>query len=117
MLRLTVFLKRNPDLTVEEFRSHWRDVHGPLIRDNPDLARHIVRYEQHLPADVGLFAGTEGYDGIAVQWLESIDAFKGFMDEPAYMTDVYPDEERFLDRDGLVWMVTDEPTVVIAGDP
>lgn len=115
MLRLTVFLKRNPELSVEEFRTHWRDVHGPLIAGNPDLARHIVRYEQHLPADVGGLAGTEGYDGIAVQWLESIDAFTGFMNEPAYMEQVHPDEERFLDRDGLVWMVTDEPNVVIAG--
>ena len=26
---------------------------------------------------------------------------------------VYEDEDRFLDRDGLVWMVADEPTVVI----
>jgi hypothetical protein len=31
------------------------------------------------------------------------------------MQHIFPDEDRFLDRNGLVWMITEEPTVVIDG--
>ncbi len=115
MLRLTVFLKRNPDLSVEEFRRHWHERHGPLIAGTPELARHIVRYEQLEPADVGVWAGTEGFDGIAVQWFRALEDFQAFTAEPAYAALVYPDEARFLHRDGLVWMMSPEPTVIIGG--
>ena len=33
----------------------------------------------------------------------------------AYAELIYPDEARFLDRDGLVWMMSPEPTVIIDG--
>jgi hypothetical protein len=48
-----------------------------------------------------------------VQWFNALDDFTAFVGEPDYATHIYPDEERFLDRKGLVWMVTEEPTVVI----
>jgi hypothetical protein len=41
MIRLTALLVRNPDLTHDEFLRYWHDVHGPLMRDTPELARHI----------------------------------------------------------------------------
>lgn len=114
MIRLTALLVRHPDLTHDQFVDHWEHVHGPLIRDTPELARHLLRYEQHPLAD-DRGAGTVGYDGVAVQWLESIDSLFAFVSEPAYAEVVAPDERRLLDMDRIQVVFTDEPRVLIDG--
>ncbi len=38
--------------------------------------------------------------------------FRAFFGVPEVLA---PDEERFLDRDHLVWMITDEPRVTMDG--
>ena len=70
MIILTALLHRNPALTHDEFLHHWHEVHGPLIRDTPSLARHIVRYEQYDGVDDRGVGG--GFDGVALQWLSLI---------------------------------------------
>lgn len=118
MVRLTVFVRRKPGMTPEEFAHHWHHHHGPLIAGLPSLAARLVRYEQHGRAAVPAWAGTEGYDGMAVQWFRSFADFEGFLADPAYAEHVAPDEDRFLDRAGVLWLFThEEPVVVIDGDP
>ncbi|MEI7885805.1 MAG: EthD domain-containing protein [Actinomycetes bacterium] len=116
MVKLFALLRRHPDMTTEEFVTHWRDHHGPLIKNEPLLARHIVRYEQHVRHRDGGLSGNEGLDGVAVQWFNSIDDFVGFMSEPAYASLIAPDEQRFLDMNTLEFIVTEEPTVIISGE-
>jgi uncharacterized protein (TIGR02118 family) len=115
MVKLTCFLKRRPGMTAEDFDRHWREVHGPLIAGLPALARHIVRYEQHPRLRGSDVVGTPGYDGVAVQWFRSLDEFMAFVGEPDYAAHVAPDEGAFLDRGALVWMLTEDPRVVIDG--
>jgi hypothetical protein len=43
------------------------------------------------------------------------EEFQAFCAEPIYLDLVVPDEARFLDRDSLVWMITEEPMVTIDG--
>ena len=66
MVKLFALLRRRPGLGPEEFRAHWRDVHGPLIASTPELARHVVRYEQHPRHRPDALSGTDGVDGVAV---------------------------------------------------
>ena len=112
MIRLTALLKRNPDLSHDEFVDHWANQHGPLIRDNPALARHFVRYEQHPLAEDQSFA-VGGYDGMAIQWFHSMDDMVAFVSEPSYAESVMPDERRFLDLDGIAVTFTTDPVVMI----
>ena len=116
MVRMTVFVRRREDLDHQAFVDHWRNRHGPLIAGTPALARHIVRYEQHVRHRPDLLSGTEDCDGVAVQWFTSIDDFVAFMSEPKYAELIAPDERRFLDMDRVEFIITDEPTVVIDGD-
>ncbi len=115
MVKLFAVLRRRPGMSVEEFVTHWRDRHGPLIAGEPSLARHIVRYEQHVRHRPEPLSGTEDVDGVAVQWFTSMDAFVAFMSEPAYSELIAPDERRFLDLERLEFVITEEPTVVIDG--
>lgn len=114
MVKLLCFLRRHPDLDEEGFHRHWREHHGPLIAGLPNLARHLVRYEQHRRLD-GELTGSEGYDGVTVQWFRRIEDFYAFVAEPDYAEHIAPDEARFLDRSALVWMIAHEPHVVIDG--
>lgn len=115
MVKLFAVLRRRPDLSVEEFRAHWRERHGPLIAGTPALARHIVRYEQHVRHRPDAISGTDDVDGVAEQWFRSIDDFVAFISEPAYAEHVAPDERRFLDVDRLEFVICDDPHVVIDG--
>ena len=115
MVKLFAMLRRKEGMTHEEFVDHWVNSHGPLIAGTPSLARHIVRYEQHVRHVPDAIAGNEGYDGVTVQWFDSMDGFVGFMREPEYADLIHPDEQRFLDMSGLVYLITEEPILVIDG--
>lgn len=118
VLKLTVLVKRNPALGVEEFHHAWR-YHGRMIANEPDLRRHIVRYEQHhrSMADYrggeGAEDGNGGYDGLVLQWFEHHRDFVAFVQDPKYLELVKPDEERLLDMDGIVVLFTDEAETFI----
>ncbi len=114
MVKLIVFLKRRPGMSVEEFREHWRDRHGPLVRSTTEMARHVVSYEQLLPAESWLPIGTE-FDGVTIMTFAEVADLEAFVQEPAYGEVIAPDEQSFLDMEDLVGVIVEEPTVVIPG--
>jgi len=115
MIKLTVLVKRNPALSVEEFHEEWR-AHGRMIAAEPAFAPFIKRYEQHhrIPADYGspLYAGEE-FDGVAMQWFDGFKDFLAMLDTPEYAAKMQPDETRILDLPKMVILITEEPEVFI----
>jgi uncharacterized protein (TIGR02118 family) len=111
MVRLTCLLRRKDGLTPAEFHAHWRDVHGPLIAASLS-GRHVVRYEQH-PRSLDDYAGDDdGFDGVTVQWFESMDAYRAHMEEPDFGA-IWKDIENFLDTDRLHFILTEHPRLVM----
>jgi uncharacterized protein (TIGR02118 family) len=115
MVRLTCLLRRKQGLSPAEFHAHWREVHGPLIAASRSGC-HVVRYEQH-PRALEDYAGDDdpGFDGVTVQWFESLDAYRAHMAEPDF-PDVWVDIESFLDTDRLHFILTEHPRVVMGDD-
>jgi len=111
MIKLTVLVKRNPSLSIEQFHEMWRE-HGRMIAGDADLRRHIVRYEQHHRAIADYRTG-DTYDGLAVQWFEHFSDFLAFLNDPKYVERVQPDEQRLLDMDKLVVLFTEEAETFI----
>ena len=107
-MALHCFVKRRPDLTREEFLAYWRNRHGPLIRDTPELARWTTRYVQHAahPKD------SSGYDGVAVQDFASWDDFIAMITGPAGEL-MRQDETNFLSQKDIAVVFTTEPGVMI----
>jgi uncharacterized protein (TIGR02118 family) len=66
-------LTRKGGMSVEEFQTYWRDVHGPLVARVPGLRRYIQSqtlpelYEAEKPPD---------FDGIAETWWDSVEAME-----------------------------------------
>lgn len=116
MIKLVCFLTRKPGLDRGEFHRHWAESHGPLIAGCEPLSRHIVRYEQHsrLDADYEREEGG-GFDGVTIQWFESMKSFGAFVQESAYPELIAPDEDRFLDKGGFGLIFTEEGHAVMEG--
>jgi hypothetical protein len=112
VIKLTVLVKRNPALSVEEFHDEWR-AHGRMIADEPAFHRFIKRYEQHhrVPAD---YRNGGAFDGMAVQWFETYRDFVALIESPEYAAKMQPDEARILDPDGIVVLFTEEAEVLIS---
>jgi uncharacterized protein (TIGR02118 family) len=115
MVRLTCLLRRKEGLSPAEFHAHWREVHGPLIAASRS-GSHVVRYEQH-PRALEDYAGDDdpGFDGVTVQWFESLDAYRAHMAEHDF-PDIWVDIERFLDTEKLHFILTEHPRVVMGDD-
>jgi hypothetical protein len=116
VIKLICFVKRNPKLSIGEFHRHWRDTHARLIRETPGAADRIIRYEQNHRAPDDYARGGD-FDGVAIQWFRSSDDFVAMVGDPEYQAKVVPDEYALLDRNALVWILTNEEEVVIPGPP
>jgi hypothetical protein len=116
MIRLTALLRRNPQLSHHEFETHWREVHAPLMRSLPDIDQRVLRYEQHPRAVApGQWTGSEGVDGMAVQWFPAVDDLMAMIADPSYQEKIAPDERHLLDLDRSLFVVTSDPRVIIDG--
>ena len=119
MIKLTVFVQRNPALSIDEFHAEWR-AHGQMIADEPAFRTHIRRYEQHhrtledyRKPLLGDGPDRAQYDGVAVQWFDSFKDFLALIQTPEYAAKMQPDEARILDPDGIVVLFTEEAEVFI----
>jgi len=99
MIIVLGFYKRKPDLTYEQFSHHWRNVHGPLIRNTPEIAKYIRRYVQHHLQSNNIFPGLEplAFDGFSEVWFDSVEDLKKLRAEPNHKEILIPDEHKFLD--------------------
>jgi hypothetical protein len=114
MIRLTALLRRNPALSPAQFQAHWSGTHAGLMRNLPGIEDRVIRYEQHSRlAAPGKWTGSEGVDGMAVQWFRGIDDLLAMVADPDYQRTVVPDEHHLLDLQASKFLVTQEPRLII----
>src|SRR5215218_5134021 len=117
-IKVFEYLRRRPGMSRDEFHAYWRGVHAPMIADDPDLRRHVARYElnHRLPEDSerdrqeGEFEDV-GWDGVAVLWFDSIDDMRALGAEPA-MAGVRDDAAEFRVDERLI-VVTEDPEIIV----
>lgn len=113
MVRLICLVKRKEGMSPEDFHRYWRDRHGPLVASTRS-GSHVLRYEQHHRPLADYGRDPRGYDGATQQWFSSVEDFFASLAEPDYQ-EIDADTRRFLDVDRLVFVLTEEPDVVIDG--
>jgi hypothetical protein len=111
VIKLTVLVKRNPALSIEDFHDEWR-AHGRMIADEPAFQRYIRRYEQHHRVHADYRTG-DTFDGMVLQWFDSYADFTALLQTPEYVEKMQPDEARLLDLPGMVILFTEEAEVFI----
>ena len=113
MIKLAVLLKRKQAMSFEQFDRYWDGKHGSLVVGIPEFTRHISRYSQAHIVDpsydgAGMAWKPADYDGIAEVWFENTQAMTRAFNEPRFIELVGPDDEKFIDRDAVAIMVTQE---------
>lgn len=75
MTKMIVVLNRKQDMSRDDFRAYWRDVHGPIGARMPGVRKYV---QNHVLADGAPF------DGIAEMWFDSLaDIQAAFTSEAA----------------------------------
>ena len=98
MIKQVSFFKRRDDLSPEEFRDHWLNVHADVVRQ----LNGIVRYVQNHALEP-----RSGFDGIAEVWFEDIESMRSVVDTPE-LAAIRSDEENFIDLNTMGTVLTTE---------
>ena len=118
-IKVFEFLRRAAGKTSEQFHADWRDVHGPMLANDPDLRRHVKRYElnHRLPVTPGgersaAEVRDDGWDGVAVLWLDSMDELRALSAEPG-MAPIRERAPELHEQERLI-VVTQDPDVIVS---
>lgn len=111
MVKVYAFIPRRPDVTIEEFHSHWRDVHAPLATRITTIRRYVQSH--------AVRSGPSGlpqavYEGVAEVWFDDLATATGMGEDPNYVNGAGADEPTFIDQSRLSFMFCDE-RVPLAG--
>jgi len=106
-------MTRHPELSVEEFQRHWREVHGPLAAKLPGLRRY---HQNHVTNSSQLAIdharGAWQVDGFSQLWFDDMNAVKQAVQSPEFPPTVV-DIPKFV---GDIKLVMCRPNVVVPVD-
>lgn len=106
MIKIVIFFKRKPGMSVEDFQKHWRTTHADLIVKLPG----IRRYKQSHVIASAYRKGEPVYDAVAESYFDSTQAMKELSRTPEYAA-VLADEPNFIDVSSMNSVITDEYVV------
>ena len=119
MIKVVFAITRRSDLSPEEFRAYWHDVHSPIVTEVADTLR-IRRYVQThpiLPTLAGALAtvrgASTGYDGIAELWWDSAADMRADTSEARVAAGrLLADEKNFINLAESVVFLGEERTII-----
>lgn len=106
MVKIVIFFKRKPGMSVEDFQHHWRTIHADIIVRLPGIRRYV---QSHVLASA-YRRGEPVYDAVAESYFEDTQAMKALAKMPEYAA-VLADEPNFIDRSSMSSIITDEHVI------
>ncbi|KAK5724264.1 Mediator of RNA polymerase II transcription subunit 7 [Elasticomyces elasticus] len=105
-LKISLFLKKQPNITEEFFHEHWKTQHVDVALRNRTFASKARKYNQvyrkvHVTLELREQARSFGipvmeYDGIAEVWVDSLEDWKEVLADPDFVKAVGADEQLFI---------------------
>jgi len=106
MLKFMVVVYRRPNLTPQEFRRHFEQIHGPLARNLPGLRKYVQNY-----VSTDATRESPGWDAIVELYFDDWDAMEAAWASPqGAASDA--DLPAFADMTRTTWSVVEEVTVL-----
>jgi uncharacterized protein (TIGR02118 family) len=113
MLKVDILSVRRPDLTHEQFVTHWRDVHAKLFSSQPTVKQHVRRYIQSRTiADTPDGVAIANVDGIAQIWFDDMAGFHAVFSSQNYLDVIRPDENQFVDGKKVTFIFSEETPII-----
>ena len=104
MIKVVYCITKKAELTDEEFFHYWKTVHGPLGARIPRLRKLVQSHRLTIAVD----ELRPDYDGIAELWFDSLDDLRRAISDPCYLSEIHPDELKFLDFPNCVILLVEE---------
>jgi len=101
------FVTHKPGMPIDEFRSYWREVHGPLCAAIPAVRRYVQNHTRRSIYDSGR---TPAFDGVAMTWFDDMDALRAAAPTPEFAR-LRDDVEKFVARDKSPFVLTREHVI------
>ncbi len=103
------FLNKRPDVSVDHFQKHWREIHGPIAATIPGHRRYVQCH-----ARLGIYAAgrTPAYDGIPISWFDDLEALRAGAQSPEYAR-TRADEPSFMISGRLPFVITREVEIEV----
>lgn len=107
-VKAITFLKRRPEMSVPDFQTYWREVHGPIAAQIPVLKRYV---QSHTRLGGYRNGRTPLYDGLAIAWFDSTDAMRVSATTEEYAR-TRADEPNFLSVEDMAFIIAREHVIV-----
>ena len=82
MIKMTILLRRKPEMSHEEFVTYHRHQHAPLFSSLPEVKQHVRRYVQchTVPASIPRLPPV-AFDGITELWFDDVAGLEAVLDD------------------------------------
>lgn len=109
MIKVTILLRRNKALTLQQFTAYHKTEHAALFTSLAVVRQTVRRYVQQHALGIELPGLPPAkYDGITELWFDDIESFGRCFSDEEYMRVVRPDEMKFLDLEGCDFVISTE---------
>jgi uncharacterized protein (TIGR02118 family) len=109
-VKLSVVIKRRDGMSFDDYDRYWNGPHAQIVTSVPEFTRHVRRYVQsHLAAEYTGAGdsskltsqwGKAPFDGIAELWFDSLLEMVAAFNEPKFVENIAPDDEKFVGHAG-----------------
>lgn len=106
MVKIIIFFKRKPGMSVEAFQEHWRTTHANIIIGLPGIRRYVQNHV--LPS--AYRKGEPPYDAVAESSFDDTKAMKDLAKSADYAK-VLADEPNFIDGPTMGSIITEEHVI------
>jgi uncharacterized protein (TIGR02118 family) len=104
-------IRKKSDWSTEDFRSYWRDKHGPLAARAPGLRGYWQNaVTERLQRGIDFARGPWDFDGFSQLWFDDVEQASHAFKDSELAAELIADEQHFL---GHLHIVTAEQRVVI----
>jgi uncharacterized protein (TIGR02118 family) len=107
MVKVVTFFKRKAGMPVDEFQDYWRTRHPDVVTKLPGIRRYV---QSHVLPTAYAKKAEPVHDGIAEVWADDTDALREMTKSSAH-AGVVADEAKFIDRERMRFIVTEEHVV------
>lgn len=97
MTKVVALIKRKEGMPLDGFRKYWKEVHGPIVCELPELERYI----QCSTLDDAYRYGEPLWDGVAILATSSLERCLLMLNSPVFTTRARPHADKFLERIAL----------------
>lgn len=113
MIKVTILLRRNKALTLQQFAAYHKGEHATLFTSLAVVRQTVRRYVQQHSLGIEIPGLPPArYDGITELWFDDIESFGRCFSDEEYMRLVRPDEMKFLDLEGCDFVLSTEDVLV-----